>query len=95
MDTQKVFIGGISPETTKDDIMEALRDYGITSAQIMTTKDTEKPRGFAFAFFDTVESARSVAKKQFIDILVSWSRVDCVTVCHSTLCFRTGRQNAS
>ncbi len=71
VDTKKVFLGGLSRQTTKEDIIEALKDYGIVSAQVMTKKGSEKPRGFAFAYFDSVESARAVADMHYVDILVS------------------------
>ncbi len=70
-DTTKVFVGGLSPDTTKKDVEEALAKYGIVSAKIMTHMGSEKPRGFAFAYFDTVKSAQTVAKIKWFKILVS------------------------
>lgn len=50
---KKVFLGGLSPETTKDQITEALElvccEGCVADVSIMTEKGTEKPRGFGFA----------------------------------------------
>ena len=85
-----MFVGGLSPDTSKEDVEEALADYGIVSAKIMTRMGSEKPRGFAFAYFDTVKSAQLVAKIKWFKILVSATdymgscrciHVMCVCVC--------------
>ena len=50
--TRKVFLGGLPPNTVKEDIIKAFEDNGgLLDAQIMTEKVTEKPRGFGFAIF--------------------------------------------
>lgn len=68
--TKKVFLGGISPDTVKEDIMEALKDFGIIDAQVMTEKGTEKPRGFGFAIFENFEAAEKVCAKKYFEIKV-------------------------
>jgi RNA recognition motif-containing protein len=68
--TKKVFIGGISPETTKEDILTAFADYDIQEAQVMTEKGTEKPRGFGFAVFKDCEIVEEICKKKYFQIRV-------------------------
>jgi len=69
--TKKVFLGGISPETTKEDIWPVVQEYGpLIDVQVMTEKGTEKPRGFAFAIFETHESAERFCAKKFHKIKV-------------------------
>lgn len=82
---KKMFIGGMAPETTKDDIKEALVEEfprGTTlTVSIMTEKETEKPRGFGFVvcepppeesdecIYDAIYTLTQ--EKKFVKILVS------------------------
>lgn len=51
---KKVFVGGISPDTTEDHMQEYFSRYGrVESVSVMTDKDTGKSRGFGFVtYFD-------------------------------------------
>ena len=68
--TKKVFVGGLDPDTTEEDIKDAFVGFGLVGVKIMTEKLTEKPRGFAFAFFDEYESADRVVEQQRFTIKV-------------------------
>lgn len=72
--TKKVFLGGLAPETTKEDIKESLytvvSESEVEDVQIMTEKITEKPRGFGFAIFSTCEVADLVCSKKYFKIRV-------------------------
>ena len=69
--TKKVFLGGLSPDTTKEDISDILSSYGkIVDVQIMTEKGTDKPRGFGFATFDDYDSVDKVCNTKFLRIKV-------------------------
>ncbi len=80
---KKLFLGGLSLETSVENIQEALlpefpADTSLT-VTIMTDKDTGKPRGFAFVtaepppdrsddcIYDAVDE---ITQKKFIKILV-------------------------
>ena len=50
--SKKMFVGGISPETTKYDLFNFFSKYGeIEYCVVNTEKLTEKPRGFGFVVF--------------------------------------------
>jgi len=47
--TKKLYVGNISFQTTSDDLVQAFGQYGnVTSAQIVTDRETGRSRGFAF-----------------------------------------------
>lgn len=51
-DEGKLFIGGISWETTEEKLKEHFSDYGeVLDAVIMRDKATGRPRGFGFVVF--------------------------------------------
>ena len=55
--SKKIFIGGISPETTKYDLFNFFSKYGeIEYCVVNTEKLTEKPRGFGFVVFHNKSS---------------------------------------
>jgi RNA recognition motif-containing protein len=44
-----LFVGNLSWDVTRDDLEAAFGAYGqVTSAKVMTDRETGKPRGFAF-----------------------------------------------
>lgn len=74
--TRKVFLGGLAPETTKDDIRVVAELFGnVTDIQIMTEKYTEKPRGFGFVIFDDYDPAQRMCDKKYHKIRVGSMRV--------------------
>ena len=55
-DAKKVFVGGISFNTTDESLRNAFERFGpITDARVMMDAATQKSRGFAFVTFDHVE----------------------------------------
>lgn len=68
--TKKVFLGGLSPETTKDDVYEAFQNEAVEEVLIMTHKETEKPRGFGFIIFKDYDAADRVCTQKHFRIKV-------------------------
>jgi RNA recognition motif-containing protein len=68
--TKKVFLGGLSPETTKEDVMAAFTNERVQDVVIMTDKNTEKPRGFGFIIFEDFATAQRVCLKKFYQVKV-------------------------
>ncbi|KAF8393612.1 hypothetical protein HHK36_021856 [Tetracentron sinense] len=64
--TKKIFVGGIPPSFTEDELKEYFSSYGnIVEHQIMLDHSTGRSRGFGFVTFeseDTVEEIISVGK---------------------------------
>lgn len=51
-DQGKLFIGGVSWETTEEKLKEHFENYGeVSQTVIMRDKNTGRPRGFAFVVF--------------------------------------------
>src|SRR4051794_16348542 len=47
--SKKLYVGNISFQTTSEDLTQAFGQYGsVTSAQIVTDRETGRSRGFAF-----------------------------------------------
>jgi RNA recognition motif-containing protein len=47
--SKKLYVGNISFQTTEDELRQAFGQYGtVTSAQVVTDRDTGRSRGFAF-----------------------------------------------
>lgn len=55
--TKKIFIGGIPPSFSEDELKEYFSTYGsIVEHQIMLDHNTGRPRGFGFVTFETEET---------------------------------------
>jgi RNA recognition motif-containing protein len=51
---KKLYVGNISFQTTEDDLREMFGQYGpVTSAQVVTDRETGRSRGFAFVEMDS------------------------------------------
>lgn len=68
-DQGKLFIGGISWDTTEDKLKEHFGNYGdVLSTSVMREKNTGKPRGFGFVVFaDPTILDRVLEDKHVID----------------------------
>ncbi|QFR39144.1 RNA-binding protein [Candidatus Gracilibacteria bacterium 28_42_T64] len=66
METNKLFIGGISWNLEWQDIKDAFKEFGeVSYVKIITDRETGKSRGFGFIEFSSVEEA--VAAKEAMD----------------------------
>ena len=68
-DVGKLFIGGISWETSEETLKEHFSSYGeITDTVIMKDRATGRARGFGFVVFaDPAVADRAVAEKHVIE----------------------------
>ena len=57
---KKLYVGGLSWDTTEDGLRSAFENYGaVTEAIIITDRDTGRSRGFGFVTFEQDDDARS------------------------------------
>jgi len=56
----KLYVGNLAFNTTEQDLEEQFSQYGqVSSASIITDRDSGRSRGFAFVEFDSKESAQA------------------------------------
>ena len=61
---KKLFVGGLSWETTDSDLKKAFSVCGeITEAKLITERDTGRSRGFGFVTFARDEDAKTAISK--------------------------------
>jgi len=61
---KKLFVGGLSWDTTDDGLRQAFASYGeITEAKVITDRDTGRSRGFGFVTFARDEDAKTAISK--------------------------------
>ena len=61
---KKLFIGGLSWDTTDDGLRQAFASYGeITEAKVITQRDTGRSRGFGFVTFAQDDDAKTAISK--------------------------------
>ena len=61
---KKLFVGGLSWDTTDDGLRQAFASYGeITEAKVITDRDTGRSRGFGFVTFSKDEDAKTAISK--------------------------------
>ena len=61
---KKLFVGGLSWDTTDEGLRQAFATYGeITEAKVITDRDTGRSRGFGFVTFAQAEDATSAISK--------------------------------
>jgi cold-inducible RNA-binding protein len=64
MSENKIFIGNLSFNTSKEDLEQEFAQYGeITEAKLITDRDTGRSRGFAFITFTTDEALQAACEK--------------------------------
>jgi len=61
---KKLFVGGLSWDTTDDGLRQAFQVHGeITEAKVITDRETGRSRGFGFVTFAGDENAKSAISK--------------------------------
>ena len=61
---KKLFVGGLSWDTTDDGLRQAFQPFGeITEAKVITDRDTGRSRGFGFVTFSADEEAKTAIAK--------------------------------
>src|SRR6266705_6791577 len=59
MSNNKLFVGNLSFNTTENDLQDAFAAHGtVLEANLMTDRDSGRPRGFAFVTMSTEEEAQ-------------------------------------
>ncbi|XP_038898856.1 RNA-binding protein 1-like [Benincasa hispida] len=66
---RKIFVGGLSAELTEDEFKNYFEKFGkITDVVVMHDSVTNRPRGFGFITFESVESVDSVLQSNFHEL---------------------------
>jgi len=61
---KKLFVGGLSWDTTDEDLRKAFASHGeITEAKVITERDSGRSRGFGFVTFAQDEDAKTAVSK--------------------------------
>jgi RNA recognition motif-containing protein len=61
---KKLFVGGLSWDTTDESLQKAFEPYGeISEAKVITDRDTGRSRGFGFVTFAQDEDAKTAISK--------------------------------
>jgi RNA recognition motif-containing protein len=56
--SKKLYVGNLPFTATEDQIKEAFQQYGeVTSVQLITDRETHRPRGFGFVEMENAEAA--------------------------------------
>ncbi len=59
MSQNKLYVGNLSFNSTEDDITEAFSSFGtVTSVNVITDRETGRPRGFAFVEMGSADEAQ-------------------------------------
>ncbi|MEM9195953.1 MAG: RNA-binding protein [Myxococcota bacterium] len=68
--SNKVFVGGLSWDTSDAGLRAAFEAYGeVVEAKVITDRDTGRSRGFGFVTFDSRESAsRAIQERDGTDL---------------------------
>ena len=62
--SKKLFVGGVSWDTTEDGLRKAFEPFGeVTEAKIITDRDTGRSRGFGFVTFADAANAMAAISK--------------------------------
>jgi len=58
----KIFVGNMSFDTSEDDIRELFAEHGeVESVELVTDRDTGRPRGFGFVKMDQEGAAKAIS----------------------------------
>jgi RNA recognition motif-containing protein len=62
--SKKLFIGGLSWNTTEEGLREAFEKFGeVTEAKVVTDRDTGRSRGFGFVTYANPEEAEKALQE--------------------------------
>ena len=63
MSVSKLYVGNLPFRVTKEEVSDLFSQFGeIKSVNLITDKQTGRPKGFGFVEFESVESAQSAEK---------------------------------
>ena len=66
---KKVFVGGLSHETTEAEFVQYFSMYGsVVDCVIMCDPNTRKPRGFGFITYDSLQSVDRVCQQKYHEL---------------------------
>lgn len=67
--TEKIFVGGISPEVNEEEFREFFTQFGkVLDATLMMERDTGRPRGFGFVTFEDSKGVEEALKNPNLSI---------------------------
>ncbi len=62
--SQKLFVGGLSWNTTSADLAKAFEPFGaVVESTVVTDRETGRSRGFGFVTFETEDAAKAAIDK--------------------------------
>jgi RNA recognition motif-containing protein len=65
----KLYVGNLPFRTTSDDLAAAFRRFGeVTSAQVLTDRDTGRSRGFGFVELNDEDARRAIDEMDGADL---------------------------
>ncbi|XP_017403953.1 heterogeneous nuclear ribonucleoprotein D0-like [Cebus imitator] len=66
---KKIFVGGLSPDTTEEKIRESFGGFvEVESTELLTDKKTNKRRGFCFITFKEEEPVKKIMEKKYHNV---------------------------
>ncbi|OBZ89585.1 hypothetical protein A0J61_02367 [Choanephora cucurbitarum] len=67
--TEKIFVGGISPEVNEEEFRQFFTQFGtVLDATLMLERDTGRPRGFGFITFESSEGVEEALRQTHLAI---------------------------